>query len=193
MIDDTHVMPRIPLGVLVDAGTDSAAGIAIGKKYRSGTGLLPATDERFALQVLAVGGADVAATVAQHPEWCGILLGDELRGSHLPADTGWAAALNIDDALLPLEFIEHLRDERASESFVARVLTCHAWRDLHGAGISLAALQGFFARHKYLLMRRSTISRGRRSPRSWPRCAGPPVAAVTAMRSHTCAATSNIG
>lgn len=154
MIENTDAMPRIPLGVLVDAGTDSAAGIAIGKKYRFGTGLLPAADERFALQIVVAGRADVAAVVAAHPQWCGILLGDELRSPDPGTDTGWAAALNIDDALLPLEFIEHLRDERASENFVARVLTCHAWREQRGAGLSLAALQAFFARHKYLLMSR---------------------------------------
>lgn len=159
MIDDTSStentdsIPRIPLGVLVDAGADTATDIVVGKKYRSGL-LLPAVDERFALQVVAVDGADVAAVLAGQPRWCGVLLSERLRRSVTSTDTGWAAALNLDDTLLPLEFVEHLREEQASESFVARVLTSYAWRELQSATLSLVALQTFFARHKYLLMSR---------------------------------------
>jgi uncharacterized protein YbgA (DUF1722 family) len=159
MIDNADAMPRIPLGVVIDAAMDPAAGISVGKKYRSGSQLALA-DERFALQVAAVTCADIAATLGAHPHWCGVLLSDELRRSTFGAGTwgatgtGWAAALNSDDALLPLEFVDHLRDEQASESFVARVLTCHAWRELQAAGVTLAGLQAFFAQHKYLLMSR---------------------------------------
>jgi uncharacterized protein YbgA (DUF1722 family) len=153
MTENIDAMPRIPLGVLVDAGADAAADLVVGKKYRSGL-LLPAADERFALQVVAVDSAGVAATLAAHPDWCGVLLSERLRHPVAVADTGWAAALDLDDALQPLEFVEYLRDEQARESFVARVLTCHAWRELQGSALSLAALQAFFARHKYLLMSR---------------------------------------
>lgn len=153
MIQDSNPVPRIPLGVLVDA-TDAAARAGAGKKYRLGQGqALEAVDERFSLEVLPVDGASIAAAVAAHPQWCGVLLDDGLRRADAARDTGWAATLSIDDAVLPVEFIGHLRDEQAGESFVARVLTCSSWR-AQAAPPTLPALQAFFAQHKYLLMSR---------------------------------------
>jgi uncharacterized protein YbgA (DUF1722 family) len=158
MIENVKPMSPVPLGVLIDA---AAPGIAVPRTAEGGDNsradlepLATPVDERFAVQVVAVVDADVTAALAAHPHWCGVLLSDRLRRSLEAVDSGWAAALNIDDALLPLEFIEHLRDEHANENFVARVLTCHAWRELQGAAFSLGDLQSFFARHKYLLMSR---------------------------------------
>jgi uncharacterized protein YbgA (DUF1722 family) len=141
-------VPPIPLGMLVAAATDLPLTDA------GGAARVLSCDDRFALQRLVVDGAGVATAAERHPHWCGILLDDALRDAVAGVDSGWAAALDVDDALLPVEFIEGLRDEQLAESFVARVLCYSGWRELQRAGLSLAALQGFFARHKYLLMSR---------------------------------------
>lgn len=151
---------RIPLAVIIDSGARDSGDSVAGKNYRS----VPpsaAADERFALHFMEGDARSVAAAVAAHPRWCGVLLTESARRSLAPfaaadggADTGWAAGLNIDDSLLPVERVGRLWDDQANESFVARAFTCHAWRELQRDGLGIAALQRFYAQHKYLLMSR---------------------------------------
>lgn len=54
--------------------------------------------------------------------------------------------------LLPVEEEGRLRDNKLCENFVARVYAYKRWRDLLDNGLTLAKLQDFHARHKYLLM-----------------------------------------
>lgn len=147
MTHDDKAMPRIPLAVVAgsmdsrpDRGDD-----------RGGPALLQAAaDERFLVHFLEL---DAGQVVDWRPEACGALLcesapvrpGDEID---------WAAALGLDDVLLPIEQAGRLRTDAECESFVARVFTCHAWRELQLAGFTLARLQAFFAQRKYLLMSR---------------------------------------
>lgn len=54
--------------------------------------------------------------------------------------------------LLPVEEEGRLRDVKLRENFVARVYAYWRWRELLKSGLTLAKLQDFHARHKYLLM-----------------------------------------
>lgn len=54
--------------------------------------------------------------------------------------------------LLPVEEEGRLQDARLRENFVARVFAYKRWRDLLDSGLTLASLQDFHARHKYLLL-----------------------------------------
>lgn len=155
MTQNDKALPRIPLGVVACRTVTPHAGSDTGKKYDPAP---VAGDDRFILHFLSVDtlgvGSDSARlAVARHPELCGVLLADALLERQVD-DTGWAAAFCIDDAVLPIERVDSLRDEAAAESFVARVFTCHAWRELQQAGFTVARLQAFYAQRKYLLMSR---------------------------------------
>lgn len=54
--------------------------------------------------------------------------------------------------LLPVEEEGRMQDARLRENFVARVFAYKRWRDLLDSGLTLAKLQDFHARHKYLLL-----------------------------------------
>jgi len=54
--------------------------------------------------------------------------------------------------LLPVEEEGRLQDARLRENFVARVFAYQRWRALNESGLTLASLQDFHARHKYLLL-----------------------------------------
>lgn len=54
--------------------------------------------------------------------------------------------------LLPVEEENRLQDPHLRENFVARVFAYRRWHDLLDSGMTAAKLQGFHARHKYLLM-----------------------------------------
>lgn len=54
--------------------------------------------------------------------------------------------------LLPVEEDGRLQDARLRENFVARVFAYHRWCELLAGGLTLARLQDFHARHKYLLL-----------------------------------------
>jgi uncharacterized protein YbgA (DUF1722 family)/uncharacterized protein YbbK (DUF523 family) len=54
--------------------------------------------------------------------------------------------------LLPVEEEGRLRDPKLCENFVARVYAWQRWQALQTTGLTLASLQDFHARHKYLLM-----------------------------------------
>lgn len=54
--------------------------------------------------------------------------------------------------LLPVEEEGRMQDARLRENFVVRVFAYKRWRDLLDSGLSLATLQEFHARHKYLLL-----------------------------------------
>ncbi|MDP2227497.1 MAG: DUF523 and DUF1722 domain-containing protein [Moraxellaceae bacterium] len=54
--------------------------------------------------------------------------------------------------LLPVEEEGRLQDVRLRENFVARVFAYQRWRALNEKGLTLASLQDFHARHKYLLL-----------------------------------------
>lgn len=142
---------RIPLAVVIDSSTHSSGIADSGKNYRSAP-MPAAVDDRFVLHFVDGDANAVAAAFAANPHWCGALLADSAR--NLAGDAGWAAALRIDDGALPVELALRLLDEQANESFVARVFACRAWRVLQDAGVSVAALQRFYAQHKYLLMSR---------------------------------------
>lgn len=146
MNHNDQAIPPIPLGVVIDS---AARRTSAGKNYRSAA----AVDDRFALHFIDGDTRSVAAAFAANPHWCGVLLDDSTRGDDA-AGTGWAAALAIDDALLPVEFASRLDDDQANESFIARVFARRAWRALESTGMTLAALQSFYAQHKYLLMSR---------------------------------------
>jgi len=54
--------------------------------------------------------------------------------------------------LLPVEEEGRLNDASLRENFVVRVYAWRRWRQLNQAGLTLASLQDFHARHKYLLL-----------------------------------------
>lgn len=54
--------------------------------------------------------------------------------------------------LLPVEEEGRLQDAHLRENFVARIFAYHRWRTLLDQGLTLASLQDFHARHKYLLL-----------------------------------------
>lgn len=54
--------------------------------------------------------------------------------------------------LMPVEEEGRLRDAQLCDNFVTRVYAWQRWRALEASGLTLAKLQDFHARHKYLLM-----------------------------------------
>lgn len=54
--------------------------------------------------------------------------------------------------LLPVEDEGRLHDDRLRESFVSRVYTYHAWKQLLAFGLTHHRLLTFYSRHKYLVM-----------------------------------------
>lgn len=64
----------------------------------------------------------------------------------------YAEVLQRNFPALPIEEEGRLQDLRLRENFVQRVFVYARWRQLRRDGLSAAALQGFHARHKYLLM-----------------------------------------
>lgn len=56
---------------------------------------------------------------------------------------------------LPVEEEGRLNDARLRENFISRIFARGRWLAMSQAGFSTAALMGFHARHKYLLMSRS--------------------------------------
>jgi len=56
---------------------------------------------------------------------------------------------------LPVEEEGRLNDARLRENFIARIFARGRWLALHDAGLSMWALMGYHARHKYLLMSRN--------------------------------------
>lgn len=64
----------------------------------------------------------------------------------------FAAALERNDPLLPLEDDGRLNDPALRESFVARAYAYHSWKQLQAEGISAANLIAFYSRYKYLVM-----------------------------------------
>lgn len=153
MIYHENAIQRLPLAVLMQPSLAACPRGTDGKNYQVASAPLP-LGEYFELHCFVLDDLAAAAQVrADRPWLCGVVLAESIR-PRVAVDVGWAAELNIGDPVPPVEFAEHLRDEQAGESFVARAFTCRAWRELLRGGLTHGALQAFYARHKYLLMSR---------------------------------------
>jgi uncharacterized protein YbgA (DUF1722 family)/uncharacterized protein YbbK (DUF523 family) len=154
-------VPRAPIRLVGGLPVDGPAGVWSDlRAVDSVTGVIDVT------QSLRDYGA---AVLKQQPDLCGYILvkgspscGLERVKRYNAAGvvegrdaTGiFAAALSACDPLLPLEEDGRLQDQHLRESFVARVFTYHAWRELQREGLSCATLQTFYAQRKYLIMSR---------------------------------------
>lgn len=98
---------------------------------------------------------EYAAALVSPGDLCGYVLVDATAaGAGLRGDfvDSLGAALLAVAPLLPQARASQLSDPALRDSFSAQVCTYGRWRQLCGQGLSLPALQIFFARHKYLIM-----------------------------------------